>query len=112
MKIDDLKFIEGDYTKPELFSELILDNDGSFTLNDESMYFSMGDIEVNVKYSLYLEGRVLEEIGDWYTPGSTEVTVDEADVDINTVTINDIEIDLTKEDYRKITRLVESLLNL
>ncbi len=110
MKIDNLKFVEGDYTKSDDFSDLIYDNDGSHTLNDESMYFEIDGVEVLVKYSLYLEGRILEESGDWYTPSSTEITVDEVDVDINSVLIDDTEINLNKEDYKRLTKLIEKFL--
>lgn len=110
MKIDNLIFVDGEYTKSDDFNDIIYDNEGSYTSNDEVMYFDMGGKEISVKYSLYLEGRVYEETGDWYTPGSTEISIDEVDIDINSVLVDNTEIDLNNEDYKRFSKLIEKFL--
>lgn len=105
--LNNLKFVDGDFTKSDNFSDLLLDNEGSFTMNNESMVFEFNDKEVLVEYTLYVDGTITSEDGDWYTPGYTDVEVDNIDIDISSITVDGVEVILTKEDYKFLTKMVE-----
>ena len=108
--LNNLIFIDGSFSNQDDFTDLLLDNDGSFTLNNESMTFESNEKEVFIEYTVYVDGTITSEDGDWYTPGYTSVEVDNIDIDICSVTVDGIELVLTKEDYKFLTKIVEDKL--
>lgn len=78
----DLKFIDGDFTNNDYLSDLAFDNDGGFMLNDQSMVFDLNGVDLVVTYSLIVEASIIEEEGDWDTPGYNSSDITDVSVDI------------------------------
>lgn len=106
--LNNLKFVDGSFTKGDDFSYLLIDNDGSFTNNNELMYFECDGKDLEVEYTLYVDGTISSDPGDWYTPGYTDVEIDDLNIDISKVTIDGVELVLSNEDYRFLTKLIEA----
>ena len=105
---DNLKFIDGDFLTTESLTDMIYENEGSFTQKDQSMSFDVDGKDVTVNYEVYVEGTIDEEVGDYWTPGSCDVELTNVDVTINEVFINGELVDLDKEDFFKVEVLLKN----
>ena len=107
---DNLKWIDGDFLTTESLTDMIYENEGSFTQKDQSMSFDVDGKDVTVNYEVYVEGTIDEEVGDYWTPGSCDVELTNVDVTINEVFINGELVDLDKEDFFKVEVLLKNSL--
>lgn len=109
INIDKLILSDGNYIKSDDFLNVIYDNEGSYTSNDEEINFISDDSEISIKYSLYIEGSITEEFGDWETPGYTDVSINEFDIDIKSITIDELKVDVDNDTYNNITKLIKDV---
>ncbi len=93
----NFKLIDGDYKKSEDWYELIDDEDSSFTREEEMMIFDCLGIEVVVYYTLSVDARVDYDPGDYWTPPCCDVDIISEEITINSVYIDDYELELTKD---------------
>ncbi len=107
---DNLKFIDGDFLTTESLTDMIYENEGSFTQKDQSMSFDVDGKDVTVNYEVYVEGTIDEEVGDYWTPGSCDVELTDVDVTINEVFIDGELVKLDNEVLSKIEKLIEKQL--
>jgi hypothetical protein len=105
---DNLKFIDGDFLNSDSISDMIYENEGSFTEKDQSMTFEIDqDTDVTVNFEVYVEGSINEDFGDYFTPGSCDVEVTDIDVTINQVFVNDVLVNLDSQSLNKIEKLIK-----
>jgi hypothetical protein len=109
--IDTLKFVDGNFISSDAFSDMVYDNEGSFTEKDQSMSFEYGDTEVVINYELYVDGTIEEESGDWWTPGSCEVFVTDTDITINEVFVDGVLTNVDTQDLTKLEKLIKTQLS-
>lgn len=104
MTTDTNKIIDSCNYKRSEFDQLIYDSCGDNWVNVENesiTYIDDSDREVSVTYDLYLEGVV----DQW-----DDVSITTEDITIKSVSINDVEIELTKELKEEITKTIENLI--
>ncbi len=110
INLDNLKFVDGDFLNSESLSEMIYENEGSFTQTEQSMSFDVDGKDVTLNYEVYVEGTIDEESGDYWTPGSCDVELTDVDVTINEVFIDGELVKLDNEVLSKIEKLIEKQL--
>lgn len=106
----NFKFIEGDYKKSEDWYELIDDEDSSFTREEEMMVFDCCGIEVVVWYTLSVDARVSYDPGDYWTPPSGDVDIISEDITIDSVFVDEWEVELTQDIKRELEKEVKKYL--
>jgi hypothetical protein len=109
--IDTLKFVDGNFISFDSFSDMIYENEGSFTEKDQYMSFEYGESDVTVNYELYVDGTIEEESGDWYTPGSCEVFVTDTDITITEVFVDGVLTNVDAQDLMKLEKLIKNQLS-
>jgi hypothetical protein len=97
LDLNNLKLTDGDYTKAEDWEELICENEGSFSKDEEYMIFDSNGIEIVINYELSVSGRVDYDPGDYYTPPYSDFDITYEDIFISSVTIDGYELELSKE---------------
>lgn len=107
INLNNLKFVDGDFLNSQTLSEMIYENEGSFTQTEQSMSFDDNDKEVTVNFEVYVEGTIEEESGDYWTPGSCDVEVTETEVTINEVYVDGELVKLDNEVLYKLEKLIE-----
>jgi hypothetical protein len=80
-----------DCSKSEDWEELICENEGHFSKEGQFMTFDLGG------YDLEVSGRVDYDPGDYWTPEYSDCTITDETIDVTEVTLDDYEIELTKE---------------
>ena len=109
--IDTLKFVDGNFISFDSFSDMVYENEGSFTEKDQYMSFEYGESDVTVNYELYVDGTIEEESGDWYTPGSCEVFVTDTDITITEVFVDGVSTNVDAQDLMKLEKLIKNQLS-
>lgn len=101
INFENLKVVEKDILDNNDFVDLILENEGSFTKDEQIIWFKSDelgdDVDISVEYEVCVSGSVDYDPGDYWTPPYTDVDINEIDIDIKTVYIDDIEFELTPE---------------
>ena len=99
-----------DFTTSSNFEDLIFDGEGYASLTDEFMDLSCDGFNIVVTYNVNLSGRISHSSSDYWTPSYTEVEVDEVDITITAITIDEYEVDLTKELVSVFEKVVKQLI--
>lgn len=102
INLDNLKFVDGDFLTTESLTDMIYENEGSFTQKNQSMSFDVDGKDVTINYEVYVEGTIEEESGDYWTPSSCDVELTNIDVTINEVFIDGELVSLDTEDFFKV----------
>jgi hypothetical protein len=102
INFDNLKFVDGDFLNSESLSDMLYENEGSFTQKDQSMSFDVDGKDITINYEVYVEGTIDEDNGDYWTPPSCDVELTDVDVTINEVFIDGELVSLDKEDFFKV----------
>lgn len=85
------------------WDNLICENEGSFSREDQVISFDVDGNELVVCFELNVSGRVDYDPGDYWTPSYTDVDITDVDIYISNVYLNDYDLPLDKET----TRLLE-----
>lgn len=101
INFQNLEVSDKDIVSNDDFTDLILENEGSFTKDGQIIWFKSDeldkDVEVSVEYEIYVSGSVDHDPGDYWTPPYTDLDINDIDIEIKSVYIDDIELELTKE---------------
>lgn len=97
INFQELELVDKDIITNEDFDNLIVENEGLFTRDNQTIWFKNNDIEISVEYEIYVSGSVDHDPGDYWTPPYTDVDINDIDIEIKSVYIDDIELELTKE---------------
>ena len=89
--------VDFDCRKSEDWEELICENEGHFSREGEFMAFEVDGLDLVICYDLEVSGRVEYDPGDYYTPPYSDFEITDETIDVTDVTLNDYDIELTKE---------------
>ena len=95
--LKNFKLIDGDFISEDSFVDKIYEESGSFCDDTQWMSFKCGELTIDVNYEISVSGSIFEDSGDYWTPPSCDVDVDDVDVTITDVLINEDEVELTPE---------------
>jgi hypothetical protein len=89
--------VDYDFLKSKDWEELICENEGHFSREGEFMAFEVDGLDLVISYDLEVSGRIEYDPGDYYTPPYSDFEITYETIDVTEVTLNDYEIELTKE---------------
>jgi hypothetical protein len=89
--------VDSDCLKTDDWEELICENEGHFSREGEFMIFEVDGLDLVISYDLEVSGRVDYDPGDYWTPPYSDFEVTNETIDVTEVTLDDYEIELTKE---------------
>lgn len=89
--------IDSDCIKSEDWEELICENEGHFSRESEFMLFEVDGLDLVITYDLEVSGRVIYDPGDYWTPEYSDCEITDETIDVTSVTLDDYDIELTKE---------------
>ena len=104
------KLITGDYLPSSDFEDRIFDGEGSSSETDQFIELNCDGFTIIVFYDLYIGGSITYSRGDYWTPDYTEVNVNTIDVTINSIEIDEYEVELTKEMSKIFENIVKQLI--
>lgn len=113
ISIKNLKFVDGDMITNKDFSELLVENEGSFSKDDQVISFVTPEgMELVVNYDITVNGLITEEKGDYWTPSSTDVDVNDIDISIKSFYEDGVgeEIELTNDMLESLVLRVKSVI--
>jgi hypothetical protein len=110
INLDNLKFVDGDFLNSESLSDMLYENEGSFTEKHQTINFEDGDKEVTINFEVYVDGTIDEDNGDYWTPPYCEVEVTEKEVTIEEVFVDGEIVKLDNKVLSKIEKLIEKQL--
>ena len=110
LDIKNLKLVDSDCTKSSRFSDLLIENKGSFSTEDEYLVFDMNGVELAIFYNLEVSGKVDVDFGDFYSPSSMDLDITNQDVDVIKATIDDVDIDLSEDVKSLLSEVVKNYL--
>ena len=94
-RVDNL--VDYDFLKSEDWEELICENEGHFSREGEFMAFEVDGLDLVISYDLEVSGRIEYDPGDYYNPPYSDFEITDETIDVTNVTLNDYDIELTKE---------------
>lgn len=103
---NNTNLVDGDFIKDNDFADKIYE-DGSFTLNDQWMSFDCNGVNITIDYEISVSGTSSYDGGDYWTPPSYDVDIDSVDITINSVHIDEYEVELTSD----LKKVFENLIN-
>lgn len=89
--------VDFDCKKSEDWEELICENEGRFIRESEFMSFEVDGFNLVITYDLSVSGRIEYDPGDYYNPPYSDCEITYEDIDVTEVTLDDYNIELTKE---------------
>lgn len=89
--------VDFDCKKSDEWEELICENEGHFIRESEFMIFEVDGLDLVITYDLEVSGRIDYDPGDYYTPPYSDCEITHEDIDVTEVTLDDYNIELTKE---------------
>jgi hypothetical protein len=89
--------VDFDCLKTENWEELICENEGHFSREGEFMSFEVDGLNLTIVYDLSVSGRIDYDPGDYWTPPYSDFEITDETIDVTEVTLDDYEIELTKE---------------
>ncbi len=92
----NIEIIDGDFIKSSDFIDIY--NEGEVCNSDEQfIIFKSGENTLEIDYSLDVDFSVDESAGNYYTPATKDICVDDFDVTIKSFKFNDMDVDLSKD---------------
>ena len=91
------RLVDFDCKKSDEWEELICENEGHFSRESEFMAFEVDGFNLVITYDLSVSGRIEYDPGDYYNPPYSDCEITYEDIDVTEVTLDDYNIELTKE---------------
>lgn len=110
INLDNLKFVDGDFLDSQSLSEMIYENEGSFTLKGQSISFEDNEKEITINFEVYVEGSIEEEAGDYFNPGYCDVEISETEVKVNEVYVDGKLVKFENDILFSLEKLIEKQL--
>jgi len=111
INLDNLKFVDGEFSNSESLSDSLYENKESFTQKYQTIIFEDNDKEVIVHFEVYVDGNIDEDPGDYWTPPSCDVEVTVTEVSINEVFVDGELVKLDNDVLLKLEKLIEKEIN-
>jgi hypothetical protein len=99
--LKNFKLIDGDFISEDSFADKIYEESGSFCDDTQWMSFKCGELTIDVSYEISVSGSIFEDSGDYWTPPSCDIDINDVDIIISSVSINEDDVELT-DDLKKI----------
>jgi len=93
---NEMKFIDGDYTKSSSWDSLIMEN-GSFSRDCQFMTFDCFGFRVEIEFDMIVSGRHEWDPGDYLNPPTSYCDIDDVDIDVTSLYVDEYEVDITHE---------------
>jgi queuine/archaeosine tRNA-ribosyltransferase len=90
------------------FYSLVLENDGSFTKEDQNLTFKQGDYEISVDYDIFVNADVDHQSGSYFTPSYSDGNINSVEIEIKLVYIDGSEVELTEKDLIQLNKIIKS----
>lgn len=90
------------------WEDLICEHEGSFASDGQYMTFDCDGLEICVDFELSIFGSVHHDRGDYWTPPYTEVEITDLDININSLLVDDWDVEITDEMYKKLEKVIKS----
>lgn len=87
---------DGDFIKYDDWFDKIYE-DGGFTNDYQYMIFNSNGVEIVVDFQLIVSGSIIRDNGDYYTPPSVDVDIDEYTVNITGLHVDEWEVSLNRD---------------
>jgi hypothetical protein len=97
----NFKLIDGDFISEDSFADKIYEESGSFCDDTQWMSFKCGELTIDFSYEISVSGSIFEDSGDYWTPPSCDIDINDVDIIISSVSINEDDVELT-DDLKKI----------
>lgn len=104
------KLIGGEYMNSSEWTNLVVENKGSFKNQDEFMVFDISGMEVVVNFDIDVNASFEYESGDYYSAPSVDCEVNDFDVKITNLTINEYIVDLDDDLLTEIKKMIKNSL--
>lgn len=111
LNLDNATLVNGEFLSSNSWGELAFDNDGSFSLNEQSMTFNSDGTEIVVNFNCDVEASIEEDFGSYDAPSSCEANIGDINVSIEKVYINDVEVNFNNSVLDVLTKMIEKELN-
>jgi hypothetical protein len=89
--------VDSDCIKSDNCEDLICENEGHFIREGEFMTFEVDGLELVIYYDLEVSGKIDYDPGDYFTPPYSDFEITSEDINVMEVTLDDYNIELTKE---------------
>ncbi len=99
------KYVDSDW------DELICEHEGCFSSNDQYIMFNCNGIEVCVNFELCVSGYVSYDPGDYWTPPCSDTNITDVDVNIESILVDDYEVDFGKETLRFLESKIKEIIS-
>jgi hypothetical protein len=78
------------------WDSLLFNNDGSF-MTEHEITTNIDGLETHIGFTIYVNGSVFYDRGDYWTPPSSDVEINSVSIDIREVIIDEYEVELGKD---------------
>lgn len=106
---EKVEVVDGDYTNSNYWRERISESN-YFNESDRFILIKSEKDEINVDFDLDVVGSNFYDPGDYYTPPYYESEINSVDINLKMITINDIEVKITKELNEKVVNLIKTII--
>jgi hypothetical protein len=96
LNFKDMKFSDGDFVKSNYWPQIIKES-GYVEKTLQYMSFDYLGIESVVMFDMAISGKYSYDSGDYNTPSYEDVDLDEPSININSMTIDGYDVELTSE---------------
>lgn len=80
---------------------LIYEGDGYFTKEDQFIVFDYDGLDFVVSFKLSVSGDIMHINGDWWNDSYTEVRITKIDVEIDSMSLDEVELELLTPQFTK-----------
>lgn len=89
--IKNISLVSGDFISSDCWTDIILEYNGSFGKKQQHIIFDCENNEIYICFDYYVDAHISKEDGDYYLPSSTEIIINNVEIDIRLININSIE---------------------
>ncbi len=102
---ENMKLIHGDFVKSDSWVEIIME-DGSFSRDCQYMTFDYNGIEISVSFELSVSGNYSYDPGDYWTPPCDDCDITEIQIEVNSLTIDEEEVEINLETIEVLRKVI------
>ncbi len=95
--MNNIRIIDGDFIPASEYDSVICEGDGSYN-KDQWVSIKIGDVGVgtefiiDIDFSQEIVGKITIDHGDYWTPPSTDIDIVKNNIEIKSISINEMDI--------------------
>ena len=97
LNTQNLNLVDYDCAKSNSWEDFVCENEGYFSREGEFLSFDINGLKLVIFYDLSVSGKIDYDPGDYYMPPFTDVEITDEDVTVTQVTLDEYDIELTKD---------------